>query len=310
MALLGREPAERARGVDEGDEERERQTQLQQMNLLHCEENCQHNGNANKDIPDAHRAPLEGEWAICASGKSRDSKGVANTSNAAVEHADSSGESNETEITKEVESRHCEGGACQLCMADGNADRAVEREDALNELTQLLTMSIKSESPDGGEISRICLGGTSWCAGDANRPGNDADESRGLMDMARTSNSAETAGISHGDGAGTYLDIGDPKHGVEVTDGIRSHVDVSTGHGNVPSAELDAQTTTDTPEIVRTPRKRLKPPDPPGSTAKRTADCPNGCGSHSDASSVRTDTQSVGNDAETAANETDNVRTR
>jgi len=124
--------------------------------------------------------PLEGEWAICASSKSRDSKGVANTSSAAVEHADSSGESNETEITKEVESRHCEGGTCQLCIADRNAGWAVERKDALNELTQLLTMSIESESPDGSEISCICLGGTSWCAGDANHPGNDVDESRQL----------------------------------------------------------------------------------------------------------------------------------
>jgi len=307
MALLGREPAEKACGVDEGDEECERQTQLQQTNL-HCEENCQHNGNANEDIPDAQRVLLEGEWAICASGKSRDSTGDANVSNTAVEHADGSGESNETEITKEVESRGCEGGTCQSCMADRNAGRAVEREDALNELTQLLTMSIESESPDGGEILCICLGGTNWHAGDVNRPQNDTDESRELTDGLRTSDRAETDGMSHGDSAGTYLSVGDAKRDIHATDGVGSHADASSGHSDVSTVETDAITTKNAPDVVSIPRKRLKLPDSPMETARWRPDEPNGCGNHADGSSVHAGVQRVGNDAETAANETENIR--
>ena len=54
---------------------------------------------------------------------------------------------------------------------------------------------------------------------------------------------------------------------------------------------------------------KLKPPDPPISTAKRLPDEPNGCGNHADRSIVCMDTYSVGNDVGMAENETKNVRT-
>jgi len=68
-ASLGIKPAERACGVDEGDEDRERnnESQLQQTNLNHKERH-QHNANVNADIPSAHRLLLEEEWTVCASG--------------------------------------------------------------------------------------------------------------------------------------------------------------------------------------------------------------------------------------------------
>ena len=50
-ALLGREPAERACGVDEGDgTERKGKSQLQEIELL-CKESRQRNGNTMDDIP-------------------------------------------------------------------------------------------------------------------------------------------------------------------------------------------------------------------------------------------------------------------
>jgi len=204
-ALLGREPAERASGVDEGDEtERDSQSQLQQTNLPY-EESCQRNENARENVPSAQRLPLEGEWIVCASGETNDSKGNANTSNAAVEHADGSSRSKEVGDTMENKSEGCEGGTSgresvdeliveccqQLCMADTQ-----------NESRTLVITSIESESPDSGEIPRIRLGGTSWHAGDANGAGNrtegsggQADASTGWTDTLDVSNGAETAVI-------------------------------------------------------------------------------------------------------------------
>ncbi|KIM67355.1 hypothetical protein SCLCIDRAFT_21205 [Scleroderma citrinum Foug A] len=75
MALLGREPAERASGVDEGDGmEREPQMRLPKTELF-CEETRQHNGNAEDNIPIANRLPLEGEWTVYPSGKMKNSNG-------------------------------------------------------------------------------------------------------------------------------------------------------------------------------------------------------------------------------------------
>ena len=67
MALLGREPAERARGISEGNEmEREAQLRLQELKLL-CREIIQCSGIANEDIPSVQKLPLEGEWTVCMS---------------------------------------------------------------------------------------------------------------------------------------------------------------------------------------------------------------------------------------------------
>ena len=127
--------------------------------------------------------------------------------------------------------------------------------------------------------------------------------------MLGTSNSTGTAGISHGDGAGTYLDAGGAKRVIDATVGVGSHADASNGHMDVPSIQTNALTTANAKETISTPRKRPKPPDSPSRSAKWTPDEPDGCGSHADASSVRTDAHCGGNETETAANETERVRT-
>jgi len=99
-ALLGREPAERASGVNEGDEEREHESQTQQTNF-YCKEDRQHNENANVNVPSASKLPLEGEWAVYASGEDRNSD------------VDGPSKSKETEGTAGVESKDREGGASE-----------------------------------------------------------------------------------------------------------------------------------------------------------------------------------------------------
>jgi len=208
-ALLGGEPAERVCGVDEGDEtDREYQSRIQQTNR----KKHQRNANANMDVPSAHKLPLEGEWTVYASGEDQNLR------------ADRPSESKEAEDTAGVQSEGCEGGTSwcagvdepetvveccqQSCMADGNGGREVEPADTPNELETLVIVSIASESPDGSGIPRVHLGSTSWRAGDANGPGNQADASngqadgsRGWTDTLKVSNNAETDGMSSGEGA-------------------------------------------------------------------------------------------------------------
>jgi len=286
-ALLGGEPAKKASIVDEGDEtERDGQSQLQQIEF-YCKEDRQHEENAN--VPNAHGAPLEGEWAVCASGESRESKG-------------------------------CERGtSVRTCIddADGDAGREVKLADVPNESDTLVTTSIELESPYNGGIPRVHLGCTSWRASDANGAGNRTDGStgqadglRGLTDVLRTSNNAETDGMSSGEGAETYLGAGDAKRIVNAMGGVGSHANASSGHTDVPNVQTNANKPANTPEIVSIPRKREKPPDSPMETARRRPDEPNGCGSHADASSARTHAHCVGNKTETAGNEAEHVRTR
>jgi len=332
-ALLGREPAERASGVDEGDEtERDSQSRLQQTNLPY-EESCQRNENARENVPSAQRLPLEGEWIVCASGETNDSKGNANASNAAVEHADGSSRSKEAGDTMENKSEGCEGGASertsideleavveccqQLCMADGNPGRGVQPADVPNESDPLVTRSVEPYVENGKTSVRVHFRGASWCTDDTNGAGHgvdgltgETDVSRGSTDMLGASNRAETAGISYGEGAGTYLGVRDAKRVVNATDGVRSRTDASTGPTDVPSVDTDAVTTANATETVKTSRNEQKLLNSPSGTAKRTPDVPNGSGSHADASSVHMDTHCVGNATETATNEAEHVRMR
>jgi len=308
-ALLGREPAERVCGVDEGDEtDREYQSRIQQTNR----KKQQRNANANMDVPSAHKLPLEGEWTVYASGEDQNLR------------ADRPSESKEAEDTAGVQSEGCEGGTSwragvdepetvveccqQLCMADGDGDRGVEPADGPNQSEGLVTVSIESESPDGDGIPRVHLGSTSWRAGDANGPGNQADasngqtdESKGWTDALNASNHTETAGISCDEGAGAYLGARGAKRVIDATDGVGSQSDASSGHWDVPSVETDAITAANATETVSIPPKPKKPPDLPGKGARWAPDEPNGYGTRADTFSVRRDTYRVGNDTETPA---------
>jgi len=131
---------------------------------------------------------------------------------------------------------------------------------------------------------------------------------RGLTDVLRTSNKAETDGMSNGERAGTYLGVRDAKRVVNATDGVEGQTDASTGLTDVPSVYTDAIITANAPDIVSTPRKRQKPPDLPGGATRWTPDASDGLGDHADTSNIRTDVQSVETDALTPANAPENVR--
>ena len=63
----------------------------------------------------------------------------------------------------------------------------------------------------------------------------------------------ETTGISCGEGADTYLGVGDVKCGIDEADGIGSHVGTSTGYRDLPSVKTDAETTENKTETVSIP---------------------------------------------------------
>ena len=141
---------------------------------FYCKETNQHNENAKRNVPIAYRLLLKGEWIGYASSEMSDPKGNENTSNAAIEHADGSREQCRLADVDGM-SEGCNGGTSEhvsIDEADGDPGREVEPADSPNEPEALVTMSIKSEYPDSGEIPCICLEGTQMRMGDANGPGN------------------------------------------------------------------------------------------------------------------------------------------
>ena len=170
-------------------------------------------------------------------------------------------------------------------------------------------MSIEPEDLDSSEIPRVRLGGTQMRTGDTNGPGNRADGMMGETDASNVSNRAETAGISSGEGVGTYLEAGGTKRIIDAMDGIESHADTSSGHMDMPNIQTDAKIPRNVPDTVSIPRMKAKPPDLPFGTAKRIPDEPYGCRDHADVLNACTDVYSIGTGTETAANEMQNVRT-
>ena len=147
--------------------------------------------------------------------------------------------------------------------------------DTSNELMEFVTLSIESEDLGSSDIPRVRLGGTQMRTGDVNGSrgqtdwsDDQMDEPRGQTYVLNQSNNAEMAGISHGDGAGTYLGAGDAKRGVEVTNGVGSQTDMSIGHGDVPSVETDPNKPAKAPENVSITRKKDKPPNLPMEAAR------------------------------------------
>ena len=62
------------------------------------------------------------------------------------------------------------------------------------------------------------------------------------MDASNASNKAEMASMSHGEGASTYLSIGDTKHLVTETDGVETRADALIGCRDIPSVETETET--------------------------------------------------------------------
>ena len=219
--------------------------------------------------------------------------------------------------TAGVKLRGCREGMSEsksLDEADSAAGQRIKPADTPNESEELVTVSIELENLESGGIPRVHLGGMQMQMGNANGPGSRADELSSQADgstvQTDASNRPEMANMSCGNGPGTYLGAGGTKHSVKEMDGIGSHTDASSGCTDVPSIKTDTRIPANAMETVRTPQKQAKPPDSPMETAKWHPDEPNGCGSHANGPSVCTGMQSVGNDAETAAEEAETVRTR
>ena len=121
----------------------------------------------------------------------------------------------------------------------------------------------------------------SWSRTD--RLNGHADALRGqadASDVSRALNGTETTVVSHGDGAGTYLDTGGVKHDVEKTDGLGSH--------------MDANRTANASDNVRILQKKPKLPDLPVEVARCAPDMSNSNGDIAEASSVHTDVDNWG----------------
>ena len=127
-------------------------------------------------------------------------------------------------------------------------------------------------------------------------------------DAPNASNHAGTTGISHGDEPNTYLGAGGAKCGVDATDGIESHTDASSGHGDAQSVQTDAITTVNTPGIVSIHPIEPEMPNLPGEGARWTPDQPNGAGNLTDRSSAQTDAPSVQTDALMLANALETIK--
>jgi len=140
-----------------------------------------------------------------------------------------------------------------------------------NKSETLAIVSIESEDSGSGKtITHIRLGGMSPRANDMNGPERRMDESgsqanglRGQTGAPNVSNHAGTTGISHGDEPNTYLGAGGVKRGVDMTDGIESHTDALSGHGDAQSIQMDTITTVSAPEIISTHPIEPEMPDLP-----------------------------------------------
>ena len=194
-ALLGGEPAERVCRVDEGDGEHESQSRIQQT-YFYCEEDRQHNRNATENIPITYGLLLEGEWTVYPSGEASDSRSNTNVFNAAIEHVDGLGESTETTNTKEVESEGCSGGMDKRASVDevgGNAGHRTGPTDTSNELTEFITLSIKTEDPDSGDIPCMYIGGTKHLILKPNGFGDITETSSTRTDVHSVEDETETS---------------------------------------------------------------------------------------------------------------------
>ena len=78
----------------------------------------------------------------------------------------------------------------------------VERRDALNALRQLLMTTVEPYVNDGESSTHVCIAGTHWCVGDADRPGCRTDGSRGHAEVS----------AGHGDSLSVETDMETPEN--------------------------------------------------------------------------------------------------
>ena len=142
-----------------------------------------------------------------------------------------------------------------------------------NKSDMLVIASIEPDTPDGSDIPCVYLGGTRWRACNIEGPGNrmdgsccetdvsssevdaskgQADGSVGQMDTLSVSNRAVTTRLSHSEDPETYPTTEDTKRVIHEADGIRSHAEVLTGHGEIPCIGNKTETSENKTGIVRT----------------------------------------------------------
>ena len=91
---------------------------------------------------------------------------------------------------------------------------------------------------------------------------------------------------------------------------LGSYAGVLNGHSDIPGVETDVNRPANTPNSVRTPRKRGKPPDSPSRNARQRSDELNGCGNHANRSSICTDMPSTGCDMEMVEDKVETISMR
>ena len=202
-AWPGSKPAKRASEVDEAEEmPDECQPQSQQRQLYYKGSQC--NNNTKRNIPSAHGVPLEGEWRVCASGRVRDSRDSASTSNAAIEHADSSSEQAELIGIDKEKLDGCEDGmgkrgcidkwcwpvemprpimrmlkgCCQLGRADSNVSCKEALVDGQGESGKLVPTTVELDDPGSSKTPRVYLRGMKTRIGKVESHGCQVDKSR------------------------------------------------------------------------------------------------------------------------------------
>ena len=84
-----------------------------------------------------------------------------------------------------------------------------------------------------------------------------------------------------------YLGGGDTKCSVDTMNSIGSHMDMLSGHWDVPSVKTNTIMPANAPEIVRMPRKKNNPPNSPIETAMQPSDGLNGIRDHTDGLSTQ-----------------------
>ncbi|KIM65961.1 hypothetical protein SCLCIDRAFT_22472 [Scleroderma citrinum Foug A] len=180
----------------------------------------------------------------------------------------------------------------------------------------LVTASNDLENLDCGDIPRMYLRSTNWCAGDPNGLGSQmdglsceadvltgqADVLRGWMETLSMSDSPELASISCGDNLGTYLGAGGAKCSAEVTEGFRSHMDPSSTRTGVLSAGTDVNMTVNEAETISMRPVQLKLPKPPTGGKNGHVDETDGSRNHLSMSSTHMDVYTIGNTMETTTN--------
>ena len=180
--------ASRVNGMPDG-----RQPQAQQGKLHH--KRSQRNENAKRNIPSAHRVPLEGEWSVCASGRVRDLN-LDSCGRGVGERASVDKWSWPVEMPRPT---MWIPGYCQLGRVDGNASCKETSADGQDESAKLVPMTVELDDPGGSETPHVCLGGTKTQVGKVeshrsrvDKLNGQANESRGQAKASTVLNTCET----------------------------------------------------------------------------------------------------------------------